>query len=104
MSALDEMEQRNIDSAYERGYEAGVIDGHRKAISEAVLEIDNCWRRMHHGNNTHHHGMKRDLFLRFRKNVESLSGRPSCFGKNCHTVSDPSLCETCKSLEECKRE
>ena len=42
MSALDEMEQRNIDSAYERGYEAGdergyeagVIDGYRKAISE----------------------------------------------------------------------
>lgn len=29
---------------------------------------------------------------------------PSCFGKNCHTVSDPSLCETCKSLEECKKE
>jgi hypothetical protein len=27
---------------------------------------------MHHGQNCHHHTMKRDLFLRFRKSIEQL--------------------------------
>jgi hypothetical protein len=51
-----------------------VHDGDVKlqAYDEAIKAIDDCWRRMHHGQNCHHHTMKRDLFLRFRRTIETL--------------------------------
>jgi hypothetical protein len=30
--------------------------------------------------------------------------RPSCFGKNCRSVPDPDICETCAHLDDCKKE
>ena len=36
--------------------------------------------------------------------VGDYKPRPACFGKNCHSVPDPYLCETCTYLDDCKKE
>ena len=54
------------------GIKAGSDRARENVLDACLSATDDCWRRMHHGHNSHHHQMKRDLFLRFRKSIESL--------------------------------